>query len=128
MRRLLPLLLVLSLLALPAAAVAQSNPFAPPPIDPNATVPPSPTPTATPNSSLSSTGSTTLYIIGGALLVLFVGIGVWIARDARRALPESRRGEPVVAGPAHRRSPQVKQKARQRTKAQRRARRHNRPS
>ena len=126
MRRLVPLLVVLALFAAPAAAVAQDNPFAPPPVDPNATVPPSPTPTATPDNSLASTGTKTLYVIGGGLLVLFVGIGVWIARDARRALPESRRGEPVVAGPAHRRSPEVKQKARARTKAQRKARRHNR--
>lgn len=126
MRRLVPLLLVSALLALPAAAIAQDNPFAPPPVDPNATVPPSPTPTATPDNSLSNTGRTTLYFIGGALLIAFVGIGVWIARDARRALPESRRGEPVAAGAASRRTPQVKQKARARTKAQRRARRHNR--
>jgi hypothetical protein len=128
MRRFVALLVVVSL-AVPATALAQDNPFAPPPINPNAPVQtPAPTPTSTPdNGSLSGTGRTTLYVIGAALLIAFVGIGVWIARDARRALPESRRNEPVVAGPGQRRSPQVKQRARARTKAQRRARRRNRP-
>lgn len=128
MRR-LAVLLVVACLAVPATARAQSsNPFAPPPVNPNAPVQtPAPTPTATPdNGGLSDTNRATLYLIGGALLVAFVAIGVWIARDARRALPESRRGEPVAAGPQQRRSPQVKQRARARTKAQRRARRHNR--
>jgi hypothetical protein len=126
MRRLVALLVVVNLAA-PAAALAQGNPFTPP-INPNAPVQtPAPTPTSTPdNGSLSGTGRTTLYVIGAALLIAFVAIGVWIARDARRALPESRRGEPVIAGPSQRRSPQAKLRARQRTKAQRRARRHNR--
>jgi hypothetical protein len=129
MRRLVPLIAALALLlAVPGAALAQGNPFSPPPINPNPTpAAPTPTSTATPGGGLSSTGTTTLYVIGAALLVAFVGIGVWIARDARRALPESRRGEPATAdGPSRRRSPQVKQRARARTRAQRRARRHNR--
>jgi hypothetical protein len=129
MTRVVAFLVALALLlAVPAAALAQDNPFAPPPIDPNAPVTaPTPTPTATPNSGLSSTGTTTLYVIGAALLIAFVAIGTWIARDARRAVPESRRGEPVTAGgPTRRHTPEAKKKARQRTKAQRRARRRNR--
>jgi hypothetical protein len=129
MTRVVPLLVALALaLSVPAAAVAQDNPFAPPPIDPNAPVTaPTPTPSATPSSSLGGTGTTTLYIVGAALLIAFVSIGVWIARDARRALPESRRGEPVTAGgPTRRHSAEAKKRARQRAKAQRRARRRNR--
>jgi hypothetical protein len=115
-------------LALPGTALAQDNPFSPPPVNPNAPVTtPAPTATPTPSSGLSNTGTTTLYIIGAALLVAFLGIGLWIARDARQALPESRRGEPVTANGAHRRHTSAeKKRARERARAQRRARRHNR--
>ena len=129
MRRVAGVLVALALLlAVPTAAVAQDNPFAPPPVDPNAPVTqPTPTPTATPDSGLSNDGTTTLFVIGAALLAAFVGIGLWIARDARRALPESRRDDGLVATSSNpRHTAQAKKKARQRTKAQRRARRANR--
>jgi hypothetical protein len=75
-------------------------------------------------------GAATLYLIGAVLLVAFVAIGLWIARDARRALPESRRprrGELVAADGAPRPRPaDVKRRARARGRAQRRARRRNR--
>jgi hypothetical protein len=129
MTRVVAFLVALALLlAVPAAALAQDNPFAPPPIDPNAPVTqPTPTPTTTPDSGLSNDGTTTLFIIGAALLAAFVAIGLWIARDARRALPESRRDEGIVAASRNpRHTSDAKKKARQRTKAQRRARRANR--
>jgi hypothetical protein len=38
-----------------------------------------------------STGTATLFIIAGALVVAFLVVGVWIARDARRSLPPEER-------------------------------------
>jgi hypothetical protein len=133
MKRLLVLVLALCLLA-PAAARAQTggNDLLPP-VANSATPAPTPTTTPTPAPTSQDTSRTTLYAIGAGLLVLFVGIGWWIARDARRAIPEHerRRGstaEPLPAGGTPRpRSPEVKRRARARGKAQRRARRHNRP-
>jgi hypothetical protein len=121
-------------LAVPAApAFAQTSPFGPLP-PPAATPAPTPAPTPTPSSSgLSDTGTRTLYVIGAALLVAFVGIGVWIARDARRSIPQHHRGRHSMAEPApgepreRRRDPQAKERARKRGRAQRRARKHNRP-
>jgi hypothetical protein len=133
LRRTLSLALVLVLLA-PAAALGQQNqqpggdPF--PPL-------PQPQPTAAPtpedddgflglNSEIG--GSATLYIIAGALLVAFVGIGMFISRDARRSLPAAHRPDARRTrdeGP-HRHKQQAKARARARTKAQRTARRRNR--
>jgi hypothetical protein len=123
-RRALVLALVLALLA-PAAAFAQGGAFGPLP-------PAAPTPTPTPdksNDSLTSDlgGRTTLYVIMGGLLVAFVGIGMFISRDARRALPKERRPDHRLReeGP-HRHKRQAKARARERTKAQKVARRKNR--
>ena len=128
-RRIAILALVLSLLA-PAAVVAQNNsqgPFGPLP-------PAQPTPAPTPEQSndddpISDTvGRNTLYVIAGALLIAFVAIGVFISRDARRALPKGARGDRRRLrdeGP-HRHQRQAKAKARARGKAQRAARRRNR--
>jgi hypothetical protein len=124
--------LVLALLAPAPAALAQ-DPFTPPSAPPAAQ--PTPTPDDT-NSALDPDGGTrTLFIIAGVLLVAFVGIGVWIARDARRAVPEHARhrgargvAEPAPGMPAERRrDPQARARARKKTRAQKRARRHNRP-
>jgi hypothetical protein len=94
-----------------------------------------PVPTATPAGGATDTGTRTLFLIGGALLVAFIAIGVWIARDARRSVPqhhhargaramaEPERGEPRPRKP----DPKAKERARQKARAQRRARRHNRP-
>jgi hypothetical protein len=66
-------------------------------------------------------------VIGAGLLLVFVAIGVWIARDARRGLAERHRGDPLPAGGRPRtRAPQAKQRARAKGRAQRRARRRNR--
>jgi hypothetical protein len=131
----LAVLLTLAALLVPAAtAVAQSNPFGPLPVSPS-----TPAPTATPDTSSSTasqdTGTRTLYIIGAALLVSFVAIGIWIARDARRSIPQHdhHRGRHAMAEPApgepreRRRDPKAKARARQKTRSQRQARRHNRP-
>jgi hypothetical protein len=123
-RRTLVVALVLALLA-PAAASAQGGAFGPiPPAEPAAT----PTPDQS-NDSLTSDlgGRTTLFVIMGGLLIAFIGIGVFISRDARRALPRGRRPDHRLReeGP-HRHKRQAKARARQRAKAQRVARRKNR--
>ena len=71
-----------------------------------------------------------LFAIGGALLLLFVGIGWFITRDARTHVPASARAAATRQrdeGP-HKHARQAKAKARAKTKAQRVARRANRPS
>jgi hypothetical protein len=124
-RRTLVIFIMLALLA-PAAAVAQGGgAFQPlPPAQPT----PAPTPEPS-NDSLTSDlgGANTLYLIAGALLVAFIGIGVFISRDARRSLPAGHRpaGGLREQGP-HQHKRQAKAKARQRTRAQRAARRKNR--
>ena len=124
--RVAPLAVALALLGTTAPALAQDgNPFDGqlPPAQPT----PAPTvePVEEPNEGF---GSETLWIIGGALLVAFVGIGVWISRDARRSLPaderDDRRG-PRDQGP-HRHERQAKAKARAKGRAQRQARKAGR--
>jgi hypothetical protein len=131
LRRVITAVILVALLA-PASALAQGNDLLPPTAaSPTST--PVPTPAPTPSPASQTTGTTTLYIIGAALLVAFVAIGLWIARDARRSLPVAKRhrgstAEPLpVDGAPRPKPPHVKQKARARTKAQRRARRANRP-
>jgi hypothetical protein len=131
MRRSVPVAAAVLALLLPAApALAQSSPFAPLP-QPAQTAAPAPT-----AGGPTDTGSRTLLLIGAALLVAFVAIGVWIARDARRSVPQHHhaRGaramaEPERGEPRERRKPdrRAKEQARKRTRAQKRARRHNRP-
>jgi hypothetical protein len=131
MARLVALLAAVVLLVAAAPARAQDSPFAP---LPQATPTQAPLPTATPDSNgLQETGTRTLYVIGGALLVFFVAIGVWIARDARRNIPEHHRGRHMMAEPApgepreRRRDPKAKAQSRKKTRAQRQARKRNRP-
>jgi hypothetical protein len=126
-RRTIVIALLLALLA-PAAASAQSGgAFGPlPPSTPVET----PTPEPSDDNSLTSDlgGRETLWIIGGALLVAFVGIGVFISRDARRALPERHRpdGRRLRDEGPHKHKQQAKARARARGKAQKEARRRNR--
>jgi len=124
--RLASLAVSLALLVPAAPALAQDgNPF-------DGQLPPSqptPAPTVEPvEDPDEGFGRETLWIIGGALLVGFVAIGVWISRDARRALPpderEERRG-PRDQGP-HRHERQAKSKARAKGRAQRQARKASR--
>jgi hypothetical protein len=134
LRRLFATALVLGLLAAPSAALAQSNTQQPPggafgPLTQGGA-----TPTAAPtqdqsNDSLTNDlgGNTTLWIIGGALLLAFIAIGVFISRDARRALPEHHRpGTRLREEGPHRHKREAKAKARARGKAQKAARRRNR--
>ena len=138
LRRTLALALVVALLA-PAAAVGQQNQQQPnqqqPNQDPFPALPqPQATPFTPPEEDNGFLGldqeigdNATLYIAGVMFLIL-VGIGWYISRDARRALPSGHRpGAPRQRdeGP-HKHKRQAKAKARARTKAQRTARRRNR--
>jgi hypothetical protein len=121
------LVLALALLA-PSAALAQTggqSPFSPlPPAQPT----PAPTPPEPDDPFGEDVGRTTLYVIAAALLIAFIGVGVFISRDARKALPRSGRSDRMrlrEQGP-HRHQRQAKAKARARGKAQKAARRRNR--
>jgi hypothetical protein len=128
MSRRLALLTTLFALALatPAAAQGGGSAFSPLPA-PAPTVTAAPTAATTPSSS-DSTGRNTLFLIGGVLIVGFAIMGWFIARDARRGLPESQLaavGRARDAGPhAHKR--EAKAKARAKGRAQRQARKRNR--
>ena len=75
-------------------------------------------------------GRSTLYLIGGGFLIFFIGIGWFISRDARRALPrgaesaavQERRADPKER---HRRQ-REKERARKKTRAQSQARKAHR--
>jgi hypothetical protein len=131
-RRTAVIALLLALLA-PAAAFAQTTPTQP--TDPFSPLPPTqPTPAPIPEEEdegfLDSeiSGTATLYVIAGALLVVFVVIGMFISRDARKALPAGHRPDARRLrdeGP-HRHKREAKARARARAKAQKAARRRNR--
>jgi hypothetical protein len=130
-RRTLAVALLLALLAAPSAAFAQTTQQ--PPGGAFGPLPQAaPTETPTPqksNDSLSSDlgGNETLFIIGGALLIAFIAIGVFISRDARRSLPEGHRpGSGLREEGPHKHKREAKAKARQRGRAQKAARRRNR--
>jgi hypothetical protein len=128
MRRFAAFITVLALLVSAPAALAQSNPF-------DGLPPAQPTPAPTVQQSNDTTDSgqndrTTLYVIAAGLLVTFVVIGWWIARDARRNLPADERdhlGRRRDEGP-HKHELKAKQKARAKGRAQRQARKAARKS
>ena len=126
--RLAILTLVLVLLA-PAGALAQDgNPFdGLPPAQPQQTATPEP---SNSNNIEDDTARTTLYLIGGVLLVFFVGIGFWISRDARSNLTDedrdALRGEHQRDEGPHAHERQAKAKARAKGRAQRQARKAHR--
>lgn len=125
--RLAILTLVLVLLA-PAGAIAQDgNPF-------DGQLPPSqptPAPTVEPvDDSSDDIGTTTLWIIGGAVAVALLLVGIWISRDARSNLTEEEREHlrgvhQRDEGP-HKHERQAKAKARAKGRAQRQARKAHR--
>ncbi len=122
MRFLAALLVAFALLA--PAAVAQDSPFdnqLPP-------AQPTPAPTVEPvnTSNDDDIGRGTLFAIGGALLVFFVGIGIWISRDARNNLPADEREDKRPDQRAHRHEREAKAKARAKARAQRQARKAGR--
>ena len=131
------LIALLLALAAPAPAIAQTQqdpanptqPFSPLP-------PPQPTPAPTPEPDDDdglfggeiSSGGATLYLIAGALLVAFIAMGMYISRDARRALPAGHRPDAHrlrEEGP-HKHKREAKARARARGRAQKAARRKNR--
>jgi hypothetical protein len=126
MTRRIALITTVLALALVSPAAAQQNPFGPLP-----QAAPTETPTPTPVSSAddNSTGRVTLFVIGGALVLGFAFMGWFILRDARRSMPEDElaaMGRLREQGPhAHKR--QAKARARSKGRAQRNARKHNRP-
>jgi uncharacterized protein HemX len=121
MTRRIALITTLLALALAAPAGAQSGAFGPlPQAEQTAT----PTPTAT-SSDSTETGRNVLFIIGGALIIGFGVMGWMIMRDARSA--SSKVGDDVdhdrVRSEAlHKRQQAGKAKQRQKTRAQKRAR------
>ena len=128
MRRIALLLLCAILLLAPApAALAQTSPFGPLP-----QAAPSPTPTPDDNTSSvlgQDVGRSTLYAIAGGFLIVFIAIGWFISRDARNTLPADRRDAPAPEKltPAERRKRERhKARARQKTKAQKAARKAHR--
>ncbi len=124
MPRVLALVVALALFA-PAAALAQDTPFGPVP---------TPEPTIAPLPGTDDVSRQTLYLIAVGVLVVIVVIGVAISKDARRALtPEDRerlereqRGEKAVPGEVSKQARARARKQRQKVKAARKARRHNR--
>ena len=128
MRRITLLLLCASFLLAPAPAVlAQSSPFGPLP-------PAAPAPTPTPDDNTTNVlgqdvGRLTLYLIAGGFVIVFIGIGWWISRDARSSLPSRHRPDapPVRLTPAERRKrDRARSRARQKTRAQKAARKAHR--
>jgi hypothetical protein len=128
MRRIALLLLCATFLLAPApAAIAQTSPFGPLPDA-------APAATPTPDDDTSSVlgqdvGRSTLYAIAGGFLIAFIAIGWFISRDARQTLPAERRNAPAPEKltPAERRKRERhKARARQKTKAQKAARKAHR--
>jgi hypothetical protein len=128
MRRALVMLVLLWTIAAPSAALAQGgSAFSPLPPAQQATPEPTPVKSAADQSSVSRP---LLLGIAGAVAILFVGIGLYIARDARRNLTETDRHaleRPRELTTAERRQAErAKQKSRARAKAQRQARKKQR--
>ena len=124
MSRRIALITTLLVLALATPAAAQQNPFGPLPSAET------PTPTATPASSSddNTTGRNVLFGIGAALILGFGVMGFLIMRDARKAVPDEELSHQVHRDEAwHQRQKQAKIKARKRTRAQKQARKAQRP-
>jgi len=117
----------LALAALPATAAAQSNPFGP--LPPPAAPTPTPTPLESP-ADQSSVSRPLLLGIAGAVALLFVGIGFYISRDARRHLTEDDRRALEKPAPRpedeRRRGEATRKKTRAKTRAQKQARKRQR--
>lgn len=127
MTRRIATLTTLLVLAFAAPAAAQGGAFGP--------LPSAPVPTATPDQSQNTatdngeTGQTTLFIILGALVVGFGVMGVLILRDARNKAPEIVTAGPAVPEGTGARKPHTqaaKKKMRQKTRAQKQARKAHR--
>jgi hypothetical protein len=122
------LIVALLVLAFPVGALAQSSPFGPLPPPEQ----PTPEPTAAPSNGADQSSISKPLVLGlaGGVAVLFVGIGLYIARDARRNLTDSDRDklehQRERTDQQRRDAERAKQKARARAKAQRQARKKQR--
>jgi hypothetical protein len=123
MTRRLALITTMLVLALPAAASAQSGAFGPLP----QAATPTPTAVATPTTDDGTTGRNILIIVGAALIIGFGVMGWFIMRDARAAIPEVELAGPRLReeGP-HKHKMQAKARARKKTHAQKAARKAHR--
>lgn len=122
--RIVVLALALAALA-PAAATAQSSPFAP--LPPPTPVQPAPAPQPRPSTPDTNGGLAKwqqVLIFGGGALLLG-GIAFAIVRDARRSAPsdDDQRSHATTVTGSHK--PQNKERARQKAKAARAARKRN---
>lgn len=129
MPRVLVLVLLLAGLALPSVAAGQGA-FGPlPPADPAV---PAETPEPAQAIDDGSLSTTTLFIIGGAVIIVFLGIGWYITRDARAHLTEDDRralalqSDEATSQERRKQSEAARKKARARAKAQRQARKKQR--
>src|SRR3954452_2413544 len=130
MRRVALLLVLASIVVLPATAFAQDNAFGPLPQAAQPTPTPTPTSGSTTTSDQSTVSRPLLLGIAGAVALVFLAIGVYITRDARAHLTEadraavegSRRRDDVDRKQAER----AKARARAKGKAQRQARKAHR--
>jgi hypothetical protein len=126
MSRLALACLLWALLLAPVAAAQTGDP-----LQPIAPAPATPTPAPTQDTSSGAVeddvGRGTLYLIGGALVVIFAATAIWITRDARRSLPEGDRPDSMLReeGP-HKLPRQAKAKRRAKGRAAKAARRRNR--
>jgi hypothetical protein len=131
MRRIVCLLLcAASLAAVAAPARAQQSPFGPLPQEAAPTATPTPADTGGTTVLGQDVGRATLFAIAGGFVLLFIGIGWWISRDARQSLARGPASEAALARRAdpherHRRE-REKQRARKKTRAQRQARKAHR--
>jgi hypothetical protein len=123
MTRRIALLTTLLVLVVAAPAAAQGGAFGPLP---------QAAPTAVPTVEAQkvddgSTGRNILFIVGGALIIGFGVMGWFILRDARGAIPEAELAGPRLRdeGP-HKHKKQAKARARQKTRAQKSARKAHR--
>jgi hypothetical protein len=123
MTRRIALTTTLLVLAFAAPAGAQGGAFGPlPPAEPT----PAPTVEAV-SSTDNDTGRNVLFAVGGALILGFGVMGWFIMRDARGAIPKAELAGPRLRddGP-HKHQKQAKAKARQKTRAQKAARKAHR--
>ncbi|MCW2954911.1 MAG: hypothetical protein JWQ48_4081 [Conexibacter sp.] len=102
MSRLAALIVVLALAATPAAALAlDSNPFLPQgtPQQQPAPAQPAPAPPPSSNGNGGGLGNSGAALLGIAGALVVVGIGLLIARDARKSTPKRRRVHSAITNP-----------------------------
>jgi hypothetical protein len=131
MRRIACLLLcAASLVVIAAPARAQDSPFGPLPQQAAPTATPTPADTGGTTVLGQDVARSTMFAIAGGFVLLFIGIGWWISRDARQSLSRGPASEAALARRAdpherHRRQ-REKERARKKTRAQRQARKAHR--